>query len=66
VHKGVFLFSGTRESEVMKGLLFVEADAIEKSKLRIHAVSEHHVAEFVRKNRRQTRFVWQHVDQSPA
>jgi len=62
----LFLFRSASKVKVAKRLLFVEPHAVEERKLRVHAMSEHHVTEFVRQDGSQAGLVWKHVHQPAA
>ena len=55
---GGFFFLGiARKTKVVESFFLVKTHVAEKGELRVHAVAEQHVAEFVSKNRCQAGFV---------
>src|SRR6267378_888042 len=62
----LFLFRGARKIKVAKRFFFVESHTVEERELRVHTMPEHHMAQLVRQNRRQTGFIRKHIDQSAA
>ena len=62
----LFLFWGARKIKVAKRFFFVESHTVEERELRVHTMPEHHMAQLVRQNRRETGFIRKHIDQSAA
>ncbi len=52
--------------KVVERVSFPEVEAVEESKLGVHAMSEHNVAQLVRQDGREASLVRQHVHQSTA
>src|SRR5437879_11122732 len=55
-----------RKIKMTKSILFLKTYAVEKREGRVHAMPEHNVPQFVGEDRRETRFIRKHVDQSAA
>ena len=65
VRRNLFI-RGAGESEVPESIFVLNQQLVEERELRVQAVAKHHVAEFVRQNRCQARFIGQHVNQPAA
>src|SRR5258708_8073492 len=61
----LFLFRCASKSKVAERFLFVEPHAIEERELGVHAMSQHHVTEFVGKDGREAGLVRKKVHHTP-
>src|SRR5258708_24949682 len=62
----LFLFRCASKSKVAERFLFVEPHGIQERELGVHAMSQHHVTEFVGKDGRETVLLRNYVHQAPT